>query len=183
MLFCIVKLPRILALVKTDAFSIAQDCQVHLERHKTVDSLLSSIQDSEVAHCKTFLKEKLRRQEAQPLLTPQDRREHGDENSSQQASTQLNELESRENAEMAAKRVVKWTVWFLMALILIGTVLGTFLVSMPLQKSVHAPGIPLRLYRWLCVIEQLSAHTAIIGQFGAWGVDNLAAAIIVTRCS
>ena len=113
---------------------MAQDC--------LLSSLLSCTYKFDGTHCKALLEEKLCRQETQPLLTTQERREHGGEDSSQQASTQLNELESRESVEVAAKRVVKWTVWFLMALILIGTVLGTFLVSMPLQKSVHAPGSP-----------------------------------------
>jgi len=84
---------------------------------------------------------KLRRPETQPLLTPQGRREGGGESSQQADSDPFSpENQSIKNAELSAKRVVKYTIWFLMFAVLLGTVLGTVLVSMPLQKSVHAPG-------------------------------------------
>ena len=39
-----------------------------------------------------------------------------------------------------AQRLVKWTIWLLLGAVLIGTVLGTLLVSLPMEDSAHAPG-------------------------------------------
>lgn len=35
---------------------------------------------------------------------------------------------------------MKWTAWLLLAAVLIGTILGTVLVSIPLQNTAHPPG-------------------------------------------
>jgi hypothetical protein len=68
--------------------------------------------------------------------------ESGGESSSHHAATDPSDLEiqTKENVELSAKRVVKYTIWFLMSAVLLGTILGTVLVGMPLQRSVHAPG-------------------------------------------
>lgn len=42
---------------------------------------------------------------------------------------------------------MKWTIWLLLGAVLIGTVLGTVLVSLPMEDSAHAPGDTLKLSR------------------------------------
>lgn len=55
--------------------------------------------------------------------------------------------EDAENAlfELRAHKVVTWTVWFLLAAVLIGTVIGVVLVSLSMQKGDGPPGNPSQL--------------------------------------
>ena len=47
---------------------------------------------------------------------------------------------TKDGPSAAGQAVIKWTIWLLLGAILVGTILGTVLVSVPLQRSAHAPG-------------------------------------------
>ena len=75
----------------------------------------------------------------QPLLGGS--RNEPAECSSSRPKEALSEDEQRQQQYNAnAQRLVKWTIWILLGAVLLGTILGTVLVSIPLQNAADPPG-------------------------------------------
>ena len=80
-----------------------------------------------------------RTDEHQPLLGPS--HAPGQEASSSRTGQQGTPDEERQlHFNRNAQKLVKWTIWLLLGAVLIGTILGVVLVSIPMQNSTDPPG-------------------------------------------
>lgn len=82
-------------------------------------------------------------QEQEPLLGTSERGPLASSSSltaAEEGASQEDTKDPNSGKNVSAQNVVKWAIWLLLGAVLVGTVLGTVLVSIPLQRSAHAPG-------------------------------------------
>ena len=81
------------------------------------------------------------RPETQPLLSGDQPQAEQAAPSSRQMPADPAALEREQSYEVGAQRVITWTLWLLLAAVIIGTIIGVVLVSVPMQRGHAPPGI------------------------------------------